>query len=187
MRELGDRPHTQTPPREPQGSRKTARVAVWAGALPGAEIDCFHLAAVETDDGIAVAGLPELDQPRLVALLVEPFTFPVGLFLTSLNEAHERIPLVGGIAAGGRQPGAQALILDDALHTEGAVGAVVSGQPVLTVVSQGCRPIGREAAIRRPRTPARGGGRNPLASVHVPCARMVGRGIASSLVNEVKH
>jgi small ligand-binding sensory domain FIST len=81
-------------------------VAVWAGALPGAEIDCFHLAAVETDDGIAVAGLPELDEPRLVALLVDPFTFPVGLFLTSLNEAHERIPLVGGIAAGGRQPGA---------------------------------------------------------------------------------
>jgi small ligand-binding sensory domain FIST len=122
-------------------------VAVWAGALPGAEIDCFHLAAVETDDGIAVAGLPELDEPRLVALLVDPFTFPVGLFLTSLNEAHERIPLVGGIAAGGRQPGAQALILDDAVHTEGAVGAIVSGPPVLTVVSQGCRPIGREAAI----------------------------------------
>jgi small ligand-binding sensory domain FIST len=63
------------------------------------------------------------------------------------DEAHERIPLVGGIAAGGRQPDAQALILDAAVHAEGAVGAVVSGPPVLTVVSQGCRPIGREAAI----------------------------------------
>src|SRR4029453_5284755 len=31
MRELGDRPHTQTPPREPQGSRKTTRVAVKPG------------------------------------------------------------------------------------------------------------------------------------------------------------
>jgi small ligand-binding sensory domain FIST len=124
-------------------------LAVWAGALPGAEIDCFHLAAVETDDGIAVAGLPELDEPSLVALLVDPFTFPVGLFLTGLNEAHERIPLVGGVAGGGRQPGAQALFLDDAVHTEGAVGAIVSGPPVLTVVSQGCRPVGREAAITR--------------------------------------
>jgi small ligand-binding sensory domain FIST len=124
-------------------------VAVWAGALPGAEIECFHLTAVQTDDGVAVAGLPELHEPGLVTLLVDPFTFPVGPFLTRLNEAHERIPLVGGIAAGGRRAGAQALILDDAVYAEGALGAVVSGLPVLTVVSQGCRPIGREAAITR--------------------------------------
>jgi small ligand-binding sensory domain FIST len=124
-------------------------VAVWAGALPGAEIECFHVAAVDTGDGIALAGLPELDDPSLVTLLVDPFTFPIGLFLTRLNEAYEQIPLVGGIAAGGRQPGAQALILGDAVHAEGAVGAVISGLPVVTVVSQGCRPIGREAAITR--------------------------------------
>jgi small ligand-binding sensory domain FIST len=124
-------------------------VAVWAGALPGAEIECFHVATVETGDGIALAGLPELEDPSLVVLLVDPFTFPIGVVLTRLNETYERIPLVGGIAAGGRQPGAQALILDGAAHTEGAVGAVVSGMPVLTVVSQGCSPIGREAAITR--------------------------------------
>ena len=124
-------------------------VAVWAGALPGAEIECFHVTAVQTDGGMAVAGLPELDDSGLVALLVDPFTFPVGPFLTRLNEAHERIPLVGGIAAGGGRPGAQALILEDAVHAEGAVGAVVSGLPILTVVSQGCRPIGREAVITR--------------------------------------
>ena len=124
-------------------------VAVWAGSLPGAEIECFHAAAVQTDAGIAVAGFPELDDRGLVALLVDAFTFPAGPFLTRLNEMHERIPLVGGIAAGGRWPGAQALILDDAVRAEGAVGAVVSGLPVLTVVSQGCRPIGREAVITR--------------------------------------
>ncbi len=123
--------------------------AVWAGALPGAEIECFHAAAVQTEEGMAVAGFPDLEDPGLVALLVDPFTFPVGPFLTRLNETHERIPLVGGIAAGGRRPGTQALILDDAVHAEGAVGAVVSGLPVLTVVSQGCRPIGRESVITR--------------------------------------
>jgi small ligand-binding sensory domain FIST len=126
-----------------------AAVAVWAGALPGAEIECFHLAAVQTEEGIAVAGFPGLEDPGLVSLLVDPFTFPVGPFLTRLNEAHERVPLVGGIAVGGRRAGAQALILDDAVHSEGAVGAVVSGLPVLTVVSQGCRPIGHEAVITR--------------------------------------
>jgi small ligand-binding sensory domain FIST len=124
-------------------------VAVWAGALPGAEIECFHVAAEQTEDGTAVAGFPELEAPGLVALLVDPFTFPVESFLTRLNEEHERIPLVGGIAAGAGQPGAQALILDEAVHAEGAVGAVVSGLPILTVVSQGCRPIGREAVVTR--------------------------------------
>jgi small ligand-binding sensory domain FIST len=134
------------------GARELERgpaVAVWAGALPGAEIECFHVAAVQTDEGIGVAGFPELDEPALVALLVDPFTFPVGSFLSRLNETRERIPLVGGIAAGGRRPGTRALILDDAVHAEGAVGAVVSGLPVLTIVSQGCRPIGREAVVTR--------------------------------------
>jgi small ligand-binding sensory domain FIST len=134
------------------GARELERgpaVAVWAGALPGAEIECFHVAAVQTEEGTAVAGFPDLDDPGLVALFVDPFTFPVRPFLTRLNEARERIPLVGGIATGGRRPGTQALILDDAVHAEGAVGAVVSGLPVLTVVSQGCRPLGREAVITR--------------------------------------
>jgi small ligand-binding sensory domain FIST len=123
--------------------------AVWAGALPGAEIECFHAVAVQTDDGIRVEGFPELDDPALVALLVDPFTFPARQFLTRLNEDHAPVPLVGGIAVGGPRAGAQALILDDAVHAGGAVGAVVSGLPVLTVVSQGCRPVGREAVITR--------------------------------------
>src|SRR5712692_495682 len=134
------------------GARELERgpgVAVWAGALPGAEIECFRVVAEQTEEGIAVAGFPELDDPGLVALLVDPFTFPVGPFLARLNETHERIRLVGGIAAGGRRPGMQALILDDGVHAEGAVGAAVSGLPVLTVVSQGCRPIGHEAVITR--------------------------------------
>lgn len=122
-------------------------VAVWAGALPGAEIECFHAAAVKGEDGITVAGFPKLHDPGLVAFLVDPFTFPLAPFLTRLNEGHEHLPLVGGIAAGGGRPGAQALILDDEVQTEGAVGAVVSGLPVLTLVSQGCRAIGREAVI----------------------------------------
>src|SRR2546425_5358445 len=67
-------------------------VAVWAGALPGAEIECFHAAAVQTDDGIAVAGVPGLDHPALVALLVDPFTFPTGAFLSRLNGETEQNP-----------------------------------------------------------------------------------------------
>jgi small ligand-binding sensory domain FIST len=166
-------------------------VAVWAGALPGAEIECFHLATKQTEERITVAGFPELEDPGLVPLLVDPFTFPVGPFLTRLNETHERIPLVGGIAAGGRRPGTQALILDDAVHAEGAVGAVVSGLPVLTVVSQGCRPIGREAVITRGEgnvvyelagRPALGRLRREIASLSSAEQALAARGLLAGLV-----
>jgi small ligand-binding sensory domain FIST len=123
--------------------------AVWAASLPGAEIEAFHLEAVETEEGVGISGTPDLSDAGLVSLLVDPFTFPAGAFLAELNERYERLPIVGGVAVGGRQPGRQALILDDDIHRRGAVSAVLSGLPVLTIVSQGCRPIGREAVITR--------------------------------------
>jgi hypothetical protein len=46
---------------------------------------------------------------------------------------------------------------------------------------------GHGAAIRRARTRLPGGGENPVAVVRVPRERMVGSGIASSLVHEVGH
>src|SRR6185503_15925566 len=47
------------------------------------------------------------------------------------------------------------------------------------------RDIG--AAIRRARTRLPGGGENPVAIIRVPRERMIGTGIASSLVHEVGH
>lgn len=46
---------------------------------------------------------------------------------------------------------------------------------------------GHGAAIRRARTRLPGGGENPVALIRVPRERMVGCGIASSLVHEVGH
>jgi len=46
---------------------------------------------------------------------------------------------------------------------------------------------GPGAAIRRARTRLPGGGENPVAIIRVPRERMVGSGIASSLVHEVGH
>src|ERR687891_687570 len=50
--------------------------AVWAASLPGAEVECFHLSAIETGTEIAVTGFPRLEQPSLVAFLADPYTFP---------------------------------------------------------------------------------------------------------------
>lgn len=46
---------------------------------------------------------------------------------------------------------------------------------------------GPGAAIRRARTRLPGGGENPVAIIRVPRERMIGSGIASSLVHEVGH
>jgi small ligand-binding sensory domain FIST len=123
--------------------------AVWAASLPGAEVECFHLSAIETETEIAVTGFPRLERPSVITFLADPFTFPVAPFLTRLNDEHPALPLVGGIAAGGGEPEAQALIVDGKLHAHGAVGVVVSGTPVVTAVSQGCAPIGRDSVVTR--------------------------------------
>jgi len=54
--------------------------------------------------------------------------------------------------------------------------------PVVTYLDRG-----HGAAIRRARTRLPGGGENPVAIVRIPRERMVGSGIASSLVHEVGH
>jgi small ligand-binding sensory domain FIST len=121
--------------------------AVWAASLPAADVETFHATAFATDDGVAVAGIPDFTGADLVSLLVDPFTFPAAGFLAKLNEEEDSVPLVGGLAAGGGEPGAQALFLDDEVLSEGAVGAVLRGVPVRTVVSQGCAPVGRDSVI----------------------------------------
>lgn len=72
----------------------------------------------------------------------------------------------------------------DALARDALRVPVVPGEapPVLCYLDRG---VG--AAIRRARTRLPGGGDNPVAIVRVPRERMVGLGIASSLVHEAGH
>jgi hypothetical protein len=67
----------------------------------------------------------------------------------------------------------------DALHLPGGYYAA---PPVICYLDRG---IG--AAIRRARTRLPGGAENPVAVIRVPRERMIGHGIASSLIHEVGH
>ena len=123
-------------------------VALWAASLPGAEISVFHADAISTDDGLVVSGFPSIEEPpEMVVLLADPFSFPTGGFIDSFSDEHPGIPMVGGIAVAGRAAGAQALIVEDNVHEEGAAGVLFSGIPVQAVVSQGCAPIGNDSVI----------------------------------------
>jgi small ligand-binding sensory domain FIST len=124
-------------------------VSIWAASLPGAEIECFHAHVLEADGETVVAGFPPVQDPSVVALLIDPFTFPAIPFLARLNHERPGLPLVGGVATGGREPGGQSLIVDGEVYTEGAAGAAISGVRAVTVVSQGCAPIGRDLVITR--------------------------------------
>jgi small ligand-binding sensory domain FIST len=56
--------------------------------------------------------------------------------------------LLGGVASGAMFAGQNRLLLDDAVHDEGAVGVALSGNVLMRhVVSQGCRPVGSHFVV----------------------------------------
>ncbi|HEX8451999.1 MAG TPA: hypothetical protein VF647_07880 [Longimicrobium sp.] len=71
------------------------------------------------------------------------------------------------------------VVAGDALRLD---GGYFDAPPVICYLDRG-----QGAAIRRARTRLPGGGESPVAIVRVPRERMVGSGIASSLVHEVGH
>lgn len=72
--------------------------------------------------------------------------------------------------------------LDVAAHDALTLPGFVQAPPIICYLA---RDIG--GAIRRARTRLPGGGENPVAIVRLPRERMIGSGIASSLVHEVGH
>jgi small ligand-binding sensory domain FIST len=127
-------------------------LSLWAARLPGARITPFHLSAETTEEGLGVAGWPvELEQEPApdgpVIMLADPFTFPADALLAQLNLDRRGVTVVGGLASGGRGPGEHRLFVGEQAFDEGAVGAVVRGARMLTVVSQGCAPVGPDLVI----------------------------------------
>jgi small ligand-binding sensory domain FIST len=127
-------------------------LALWAADLPGARVTPFRLTMQRTDDGLSVAGWPaELEtQPAPdgpVIMLADPFTFPADALLNQLNLDRRGVQVVGGLASGGREAGEHRLFFGTEVLDGGAVGAVVRGARMLTVVSQGCAPIGPDMVI----------------------------------------
>jgi small ligand-binding sensory domain FIST len=80
--------------------------------------------------------------------LSDPFRLSIHDLIDELNQAYPGAPVVGGIASAARQPGQNRLIVNGELHEEGMVGVAMTGRVhARTVVSQGCRPIGKPFVI----------------------------------------
>ncbi len=127
-------------------------VAAWAASLPGIGIQPFRLTFQREDDHAIVEGLEDLphaeDRP-VVVMLADPFSFPADVLLDHLNESAAGIPIVGGMASGGLEAGRNSLYFNDEILRDGAVGAILTGPGMRTLVSQGCRPVGKTYAVTR--------------------------------------
>jgi small ligand-binding sensory domain FIST len=127
-------------------------LAAWALRAPGVQLQPIRINA-ESPGIEALATAMEAtgdESSRVLLLLGDPFSFPADGFLKLINDTAPGLRLVGGMASGGPMPGSNRLVLDDAIVTEGAVAMLVSGPiEVRTVVSQGCRPIGRPLIVTR--------------------------------------
>jgi len=126
-------------------------ISVLAAHLPDVKIEPFSLhdltvRATHNDVQAFAHTLAAPEQTRLYLLLADPFTTPIQAVLDAFNIYRPGVPVIGGMASGAPHPGgnSNALILNDQIYRNGAVGVAISGSiSVDVIVSQGCRPIGK--------------------------------------------
>jgi small ligand-binding sensory domain FIST len=130
-------------------------LALWAAHLPGVSVQPMHLEFERTAEGHSFVGWPDelgdkWPSRSSLLLLGEPFSFPADVLLERLNEDQPGVQVLGGMASGAASPGENRLLLGRRELTKGAVAALIHGPVRLSsVVSQGCRPIGRPLVITR--------------------------------------
>ena len=129
---------------------ETPAVSLWAGNFgPATPV---RLSASRENGALRFDGVDEdaFEAGHTLVLLPDPFTFPVGDLIDRLALDCPRMTVIGGLASAAHQAGDNRLVLDGRLHHDGAVGFLLSGPTrMTTVVSQGCRPIGRPLVVTR--------------------------------------
>ena len=82
--------------------------------------------------------------------LGEPYSFPADALLERLNEDQPGVKVLGGMASGGWNPGQNRLFFGGKALEQGAVAVWLDGPiAVRSIVSQGCRPIGRPFIVTK--------------------------------------
>jgi small ligand-binding sensory domain FIST len=127
---------------------------------PSLALFCIHsskldvhpllLEAISTGEDIALLGWPKsVPESGSVILLADPYSFPIAAFLDQINQRYPSVRAIGGMASAASAPGQNKLVIDRTITSEGAVGVILDGIPVQTVVSQGCSPIGKPYVVTK--------------------------------------
>ncbi len=130
-------------------------IALWLARLHGARVVPMHLEFEQTAEGGTIVGWPDKlssnwPQGSTLLVLADPFSFPADVLLARLGEDQPGVLIAGGMASGGWQPRQNRLFLNGTELHDGAVAVLVHGEfRVRSVVSQGCRPIGRHFVVTK--------------------------------------
>ena len=128
-------------------------LVLWGARWPGADLQPFSVVPVDGEQEPTLTGWPEragvaADAGFLV--LADPYTSPADVLLGGFVQAFPGQVLVGGMASAGAGPGQGQMLTRAGVQAEGVVGVTVGGTVAIdTVVSQGCRPIGKHFVITR--------------------------------------
>lgn len=134
-----------------------ASIVLWAARLPTAKVAGFHLSSEdierlsEPEVFIDHLGVRPTDHPTFV-LVGDPFSLGHRLLeLTArIDEVYTGARAIGGMASAGREPGQNVIVFGGQALQHGISGAAIWGDVQIdTVVSQGCRPIGRHYVITK--------------------------------------
>lgn len=138
-----------------QELERVPSMSLLAATMPDVRVSPFHIrqrdleAAESSHDWERIVAVSPESQPLFIGF-ADPFRLGVQEFLEQLNIMYPGAPLIGGVASAAHEPGQNRLILNGEVVREGMVGVAMTGSfTVTTVVSQGCRPIGKPFVITR--------------------------------------
>ena len=133
----------------PREVEERPALSIFAARLPATVLTPVRLEVVPTPDGPSMVGWPDEPEGTLL-LLADPFSFPADAFLERVNDDLPGLQVIGGLASAAMHPGGNRLVIDDQITDTGAVGALVNGGiEVRTIVSQGCRPVGKPYVVTK--------------------------------------
>lgn len=132
-------------------------ISLVAAHLPGVELVPFKLQAMHWEEMVGTAPafqqvVGASEETKLFILLGDPFTTPIDQVLTAFNRFYPQRPIIGGLASGSHRAGGNALLYNDQVLKNGAVGVAFSGPlEIDIIVSQGCRPVGQPLTVTKVR------------------------------------
>ncbi len=136
-----------------QEIEQRSAITLIAAHLPGVELVPFTLQSMRWERFLDQADtfrgtIKAPAETKLFTVLGDPFTTPMDRVLEAFNTFYPDLPIIGGLASGSYRPGGNALLLNDQVLKNGAVGVAFAGAfEVDVIVSQGCRPIGQPMTV----------------------------------------
>lgn len=128
-------------------------ITLVASHMPGVELAPFTLQSMDWGRTLSEAAVLRQmvaapSATKLFMILADPFTTPMDAVLEAFNTTYADLPIIGGMASGSQRAGGNALLFNDRVLNNGAIGVAFAGAfEVDIIVSQGCRPVGQPFTV----------------------------------------